>query len=180
METFTDIFNTLSASGAIVFLIAALFLLIARVQKKENIVSNAIRKNTFRSVFIVALFAMIGSLIYSNVIGFPPCDLCWYQRIFMYPIVFIAGFGLIKKDLNALRYVRILSVVGILFALYHTFIYYTGVSPLPCSADASCTARYVFEFGFVTIPLMSLSVFAVILLSVFGNPQKDSSTAVVQ
>jgi disulfide bond formation protein DsbB len=116
------------------------------------------------SVFLLSSIAMIGSLIYSNAIGFPPCDLCWYQRIFMYPIVFISGYAFFKKDKSVIPYLKLLTYIGGFIALFHNFIYYTNINPLPCSATASCTARYVYEFGFMTIPLMSLSIFVLILI----------------
>ena len=119
-----------------------------------------------RIIFIISLLATVSSLIYSNYIGFPPCDLCWYQRIAMYPVVFISGLALYKKQDPALLapYMSLLICVGGAISLFHNFIYYTNINPLPCSATASCTARYVYEFGFVTIPLMALLSFVSIFI----------------
>lgn len=159
-------FNVLLSIGVFVY---AFILILCLIFWKDAI--THIRKYGVWIVFTLSFVAMICSLIYSNVVGFPPCDLCWYQRIFFYPVVFMTGLALIRKEtLSSIRpYLMLLTVVGGIISLYHNFIYYTGYSPLPCSATASCTARYVFEFGFVTIPLMALMsftlVFVVLVLS---------------
>ncbi len=159
-------FNVLLSIGVFVY---ALLLILCLIFTRDARV--LIQKYGLWIVFKLSLVAMICSLIYSNIVGFPPCDLCWYQRIFFYPVAFMTGLALIRKDtLASLRpYLLLLTVVGGIISIYHNFIYYTGYSPLPCSATASCTARYVFEFGFVTIPLMALVsftlVFVVLMLS---------------
>lgn len=172
---FTSFFNTFSAIGAIVFIILSFFLLGTIITKKENGISRFVAQKKVAVIFFSSLIAMIGSLIYSLVIGFPPCDLCWYQRIFMYPVVFLTLYDLFKKQSVSIPYTKILTGIGFFIALFHTVIYYTGVNPIPCSATASCTARYVFEFGFVTIPLMALSIFVFILLALFTNPSQKTN-----
>lgn len=160
MQTFTSVFNILASIVAVLSVLTALYIVI----RNKTVLPQ---KYLLPTIFISSLLAMIGSLIYSNIIGFTPCDLCWYQRIFMYPIVFISGYAMVKKDLLVLPYIKILAVVGGAIALFHNFIYYTDVNPFPCSATASCTARYVFEFGFVTIPFMSIAFFLLILTILF-------------
>ncbi len=174
MDTLILVFNKVSAVGALGFFILSGFLLAARLQKKENKVNAFVTAHTLRVVFAASLTAMVGSLIYSNVIGFPPCDLCWYQRIFMYPLVFITGYALCKKHNGWVPYAKLLTLVGGAISLFHTVIYYTNVNPFPCSATASCTARYVWELGFMTIPLMALSIFVFIYLALLIQSSKDS------
>ncbi len=113
----------------------------------------------------VALVATAFSLFYSEIVGFEPCKLCWLQRIFIYPQTILLGIAFFKKDWKIVDYVLPLTAVGMLFAFYHNYIYYGGTSVLPCSAfglGVSCLTRYVFELGYVTIPLMSLTSFLLI------------------
>ena len=124
--------------------------------------------------FLAALAATAGSLFYSEIAGFEPCLLCWWQRIFLYPQAILLLIALIKKDENARLHSIVLSAIGAVIAVYHTFIQ-LGANPLlPCSATGpSCTFVYFLEYGYVTIPTMSLTVFALILLFMFApNPRK--------
>ena len=97
MNTFTSLFNIISSLGTIVFLVGSVALLLRCITKKENAISRFVTAHTIAVIFFSSLIATIGSLVYSLIIGFPPCDLCWYQRIFMYPVVLIAGYDVIKK-----------------------------------------------------------------------------------
>lgn len=114
--------------------------------------------------WMVAVVATSGSLYFSEVLHFSPCVLCWYQRIFMYPLVLIMAVGILKKDKNLPYYVLPLSVVGGLVAVYHNLLYYNilPASTAPCLLNVSCTTRFFAWFGFVTIPLLSLFAFGVI------------------
>lgn len=115
---------------------------------------------------IQAIIATASSLYFSEVMGFSPCKLCWYQRILMYPLVVIIAVGILKKDKNFYNYVLPLSVIGWIIALYHNLIYYHVINEnlIPCSADVSCTTRFFAWFGFITIPLLSLIAFTVIII----------------
>jgi disulfide bond formation protein DsbB len=115
--------------------------------------------------FVVALVATAGSLVYSDVIGYEPCKLCWFQRIFMYPLVILFGVALLKKDSRIADYALALAIPGALIAAYH-YLLQLGIAPsLPCSAvgySAECSSRFVLQFGYITIPLMAFSAFALI------------------
>jgi len=105
---------------------------------------------------MTALGATLGSLYYSEVAGFPPCLLCWYQRIAMYPLVLVLGVGAIRDDPEAWRYGLPLSVIGLGIAAYHVLIQYRpALDVVTCDAAAPCTVRYVAAFGFVSIPVMA-------------------------
>lgn len=121
-----------------------------------------------------ATVALVGSLFFSLVMGLPPCDLCWYQRIAMYPLVLILGFGILKKDRTALDYAFPLAIIGWLIAAYHNLLYYNIIpeAMAPCKAGISCTTRYIEWFGFVTIPLLALVAFSVILVCLYFS-RKD-------
>lgn len=122
-------------------------------------------KHASWSVFAVALLATLGSLTYSEILGFTPCKLCWLQRIFMYPQAIIFGLALYKKDSKIFDYGLALSGVGILISLYHYLLQF-GLVPEPaCSATGvSCLKQFVIEFGYITVPLMALTAFALIIL----------------
>lgn len=114
--------------------------------------------------WLQAWVATLGSLFFSEVMKFPPCKLCWFQRIFMYPLVAILTVGIVNKDKNVHRYVLPLSITGFFIALYHNLIYYHIISEslVPCSQGVSCTTKFFAWFGFITIPLLSLIAFTVI------------------
>ncbi len=110
--------------------------------------------------FLLATAATIGSFFYSNIVGFTPCELCWYQRICLFPQVAIFALGSWFNDRNGSRYGFVLSVVGALIAAYNSYLQMGGQELFPCAANgASCAQRFVFEFGYITIPLMSLTAF---------------------
>ena len=111
-----------------------------------------------------ALVATFVSLYFSEVMHLPPCVLCWYQRILMYPIVLIAAVGIIRRDKALATYVLPLSITGWLISLYHNLLHYKIIpeSITPCQLGVSCTTRQIEWFGFITIPLLSLIVFTVI------------------
>ncbi len=119
--------------------------------------------------WLQSLIAMIGSLFFSLVMELPPCDLCWYQRIAMYPLVLILGMGIMRKDKTSVLYAIPLAIIGWLYALYHNLLYYNILpeTMAPCKAGISCTTRYIEWFGFVTIPLLSLVAFTVILICLY-------------
>lgn len=117
----------------------------------------------------VALLATAGSLFFSEVMGLPPCVLCWYQRVAMYPLVLIIATGIVTRDARMRAYALPLSLAGLVVSVYHNLLYY-GFIPetlTPCSQGASCTERQIEWLGFVTIPLMGLASFAVVALCLF-------------
>lgn len=116
--------------------------------------------------FFVALASTLGSLFFSEVLLFPPCILCWYQRIAMYPLVAILGVGIYSRDRHVYRYVFPLSLVGLIIASYHNLLYYNILpeSVAPCTAGISCTTKFIEWFGFLTIPLLSFLGFAIITI----------------
>jgi disulfide bond formation protein DsbB len=100
-----------------------------------------------------ALIATMGSLFFSEVMQLPPCVLCWYQRIAMYPLVAILTVGILARDSHVKRYLLPLALVGLTIAIYHNLLYY-GILPeniAPCTAGVSCTSRQIEWLGFITI-----------------------------
>ena len=113
--------------------------------------------------FGTALVATLGSLYYSEIAGFVPCTLCWYQRILMYPLTVILLVGILKRDAMVSDYVLPLSVIGIGMSGYH-YLLQIGViaHSAACQVGVPCGLRYVNYLGFVTIPLMAFTAFVLI------------------
>lgn len=137
-------------------------------------------RNAILLGFFVALGSMLGSLYYSDIVGFVPCALCWWQRVFMYPQVLLFGMAFRTKDERVIDYGLWLSIIGGIIALYSTFLQFGG-SLLPCPATGvSCSLRYFLEFGYVTIPTMSLTGFALVVILMLArkglNPAANLKT----
>jgi disulfide bond formation protein DsbB len=130
-------------------------------------VANFVGKYAIPLAFVAALAALLGSLFYSEVIGYEPCVLCWWQRVFLYPQVLIFGIALWKRDTSPFLYAVPLTVFSALLSTYHSYVYLGGKSLLPCTAlGGACSKVYVLEFGYVTIPLMALTIaFFIFLLA---------------
>ncbi|HAZ11387.1 MAG: hypothetical protein A2X86_20090 [Bdellovibrionales bacterium GWA2_49_15] len=116
--------------------------------------------------FGIALLSMIVSLIFSEVFKLPPCSLCWYQRIFMYSLVFVIPTGILIRDSKLSYYTTVLSFAGGIIAFYHNLIYFDFIREglKVCTADLSCKSKQLSLFGFLSIPTMSLVAFVIILL----------------
>lgn len=129
----------------------------------------------------VATGAMIGSLVLSEVIRFIPCDLCWWQRVFMYPMAFILTVGILKKDKKVAYYVLPLSIIGLVIAFYHSLLQWHVIRPenLSCSVTSavSCADAQINWLGFITIPFMSLCCFLVVTILMFLSLRKVKTTS---
>src|SRR3989344_891860 len=155
----------LTVLSQIFILCVAVFLLFFK--KKHIFIIKFLAKYGLLFSFIVALTATLGSLFYSEIAGYIPCTLCWYQRIFMYPQIIILGLALIKKDQKIFNYSLALSAIGLIIALYHYLMQLGVVSGLSCSLvgySVSCVKQFVMQFGYITIPLMSLTAFSLIVI----------------
>ncbi|MBO1002945.1 disulfide oxidoreductase [Pseudogracilibacillus auburnensis] len=118
-------------------------------------------------IWTQTLLATFGSLFYSEIMGYLPCDLCWIQRILMYPLVIIYGVALVKKNVEIALPGLILSGIGMLFSAYHY-----GLQKFPPLSDAGgfctnipCNLQYVNYFGFITIPFLAGVAFIVVFCS---------------
>jgi disulfide bond formation protein DsbB len=127
---------------------------------------NYIKRNALYFTFAIAFLSLVISLYFSEVLKWAPCVLCWYQRVFIYPIVFVSVVGIIRKDLSVYTYILPLAVTGALFAFYHNLLTYGLVSEelIPCLNGVSCTTEYFSWFGFITIPFLSLISFVLIIV----------------
>lgn len=111
--------------------------------------------------WLVVAAASLGALFLGEVMGMLPCVLCWYQRIFMFPLVFVLAAGLLPYDTKVIRYALPLAVVGLLIASFHALLV-AGVIPenlTPCTQGVPCSKVQIQWFGFLTIPMLSLLAF---------------------
>ena len=128
------------------------------------------------SAWIIALVATVGSLFFSEVMQLPPCVLCWYQRIAMYPLVIIIGVGIITRDGSRMKnYALPICLIGLAISVYHNLLYYNLMpeSIAPCAEGVSCTSRQIEWLGFITIPLMALTAFVGLALCLLFYKTKE-------
>jgi disulfide bond formation protein DsbB len=119
--------------------------------------------------WLIAASATLGSLFFSEVMGLKPCILCWYQRIFMYPLVVVFLVGLFQLDRSVFHYALPIAMIGWCFAVYH-YLVYSGYIPenlQPCSKEVSCVEIDLELLGFITIPMMSILAYTAIILLLF-------------
>ncbi len=132
--------------------------------------------------FFLSAFATFGSLYYAAVTGYPACILCWSQRIFMYPMMFLFALAWWKKDRSIIPYTLLLAILGGAIALYqwtkdmlslysHISIGCPVVPGLP-----SCDAVYVLEFGYITIPMFALNIFILIAMVMYASLRLNKNT----
>lgn len=162
--------NVVLGAGAIalqVLSVVALFLLFFRPKEnKRNAYLDFIDKHFLPISFFISLAAAIFPLIYSEIVHFLPCYLCWWQRVFMFPMVLMFGVALWDEDRKVVRYALPLLAVGFLVSAYQNFFYYFGeTSAGPCDASGvSCYQHLVSEFGgYISIPMLALTAFIALL-----------------
>lgn len=154
-------------AGAIMLQIAsvvALFLLF--VGPKKNAYLAFIDKHYLQLGFLISLSATLFVLVYSEIIGFLPCYLCWYQRVFTFPLVFIFGSAIWHKDRKVVKYTLPLLATGFVISVYQNFRYYFAeTGDLPCDASGvSCYQQLVSEFGgYISIPMLALTAFVAMI-----------------
>ena len=155
-------YNSFLALLSLVALIAAISLASYRAFRGQQAV-DSISPYALWMAWVVALAATLGSLIYSEVIHFLPCRLCWCQRIAMYPMSVILLIGAIRKDMAAKIYALPFALGGLAISIWHyltqTFPNLEGGS---CDPTNPCSAKYVDVFGFISIPFMAGTAFTLI------------------
>jgi len=115
--------------------------------------------------WLIATVSTLGALFFGEVMQLPPCVLCWYQRICMFPLVLILPVGLFPLERKVVRYALPLAGIGWLFAVFHVLLI-AGVIPesiKPCTQGAPCSEKVIEWFGFVTIPLLAVVAFSAII-----------------
>ncbi|OJI07225.1 hypothetical protein BK004_01645 [bacterium CG10_46_32] len=133
-------------------------------------------------LFLIPASAIFGSLFYEFYAKFQPCFLCWWQRIFMYPQAILAGAALAYQTRDIIKYLIPFSILGALTsALHYANQIHTRLNPLAdplvaCAPGAaSCSGVYVFYYGYITIPLMTLTAFLLLLIVALIAREKRTS-----
>jgi disulfide bond formation protein DsbB len=130
--------------------------------------------------WVAALIATIGSLYFSEVLHYIPCTLCWYQRIFMYPLAIILGVAFYRNDKGITKYTLSLSIIGMIISGYHS-----ALQKIPylqqfemCTTGVPCSKDYINWLGFITIPILAFIAFTIITvcLVIITRSEKEGET----
>lgn len=171
-------FNTIVGGGTlfIILIVLSIWLLLF-LQETSNRYFLFLKKHSFHFAFLLAFGAIVGSLTYSEIFGFAPCTFCWWQRIFMYPQAILFAVGIYLKDMKVWITGIILSLIGASFSIYHILLQ-AGIraSGAPCEASGgvACTKIDVLIFGWLTIPMMCLTLFIGILTFAYISHRKQA------
>lgn len=124
-------------------------------------------ENLLLFMWTVALTATLGSLYFSEIRGYEPCDLCWYQRILMYPLVLILGIAYVQKNPRIAMTTLAFSVIGGCISVYHYSIQKLSFmqEAAPACGRVPCTGQYINYAGFITIPFLALIAFILIAIT---------------
>lgn len=163
-----DGLSVLTLIGDILIFALLLSLITEKMTKKPTILSLFITHYTLVLMLLVALIATGGSLFLSEIAGWVPCKDCWLQRIFMYPQVILIGIAIWQRDRTIARYILALCIIGMFISIEHyseqihaTFFASPTDALEPCDASGvSCAKVYTFRFGYITIPMMAFTAFA--------------------
>ncbi len=146
----------------------------------RDALAGAIVPSALWLAFAVAAVATLGSLYYSEVAHFVPCQLCWYQRIAMYPLVPVLGLAALRDDHSVRRHALVLSVIGMPISAWHILVErFPNLETGACDPANPCSLIWVNTFGYLTIPTMALSAFALVsvLLLVAGRVGAEEEAA---
>jgi disulfide bond formation protein DsbB len=162
VEFITQVFSVLTIVAEVGIIVIVLSVIFRK--KGEWMLHRILRMHAPAIAFFISLFAALASLFYSEVAGFPPCSLCWIQRAFMFPLPFILLYAWIKGSRRTEGIALLLALIGSGVAVYNWFIQVGGNAFIPCPTSGESCARIFFTlFGYVTIPVMSLTAFALIV-----------------
>lgn len=158
-----DVFATALGLLAVAAAAAAVVVVLGRVMGRLAWVTPPDAALT--GAFGIAAVATVGSLIFSEVYHFTPCELCWAQRIGMYPLALILGIATVRRDLGVRRYAVPLAGLGALVSTWHVLVQRVPAmaATTSCEAAAPCTGIWVEALGVLTIPTMALVGFLTII-----------------
>jgi len=178
VQNVTDIlsFGTLLCGFFAIFL----FFILATPKREESGFARRsadfFGKHAILFAAIIAITATLSSLFYSNIAGFAPCALCWWQRIFLYPQAIVLAAAAFIKDKNIKKFCLTFSIIGGMISIYHSYLQFGGNPLIPCAAagaTVTCTFRYFLEFGYITIPTMALTTFVLLILLMLLKKNRD-------
>jgi disulfide bond formation protein DsbB len=179
-----EAFQLFSAILALAVLVGGLGTLAALVFENRMTWTSAwltqVRATGLWIICMITTGAMVGSLYFSEKVGFAPCKLCWYQRIAMYSIAIISFVAALRNDKNIARYTIVLAPLGLVVSTYHYLLeWYPTLETNVCSLDVPCTAVWFRELGFVTLCFMAGCAFITVIavsLAIMREETIDSTS----
>jgi disulfide bond formation protein DsbB len=164
MSSVSLFFSLLAVVANVVVIAIVAGMLVGRGDRLRDVLGAS----ALPGAFVVALFATVGSLYFSEVAHLEPCRLCWYQRIAMYPLVVILGIAAWRRDAAVRRYVAPLAIIGAAISTYHVALeWFPALDTGACSASVPCTVVWFRQLGFISLPYLALSAFLLILALVW-------------
>lgn len=140
---------------------------------------DLVRPNALKVAALVAVVATLGSLYYSEIAHFVPCEFCWYQRIGIYPLALILTIAAFRSDAGIRVYVLPINAITALVSVYHILMErFPSVFETECSTTVPCSLIWFESFGFITLPTMALttSVTIGVLLLLTGGERAGSGS----
>jgi disulfide bond formation protein DsbB len=171
-----DIILKIISLGALLIIVKVTVLIILDLCKVKYPFKNIVPKYRLELIFLISLMGTVGSILLSVYFKLAACELCWYQRVFLFVIPVISAIALIKNDTKAYVYVYYLSLIGLIFSTYHSLIQ----SKIFASDNVFCNPTVLIDcttpaftyFGFVTVPVIAFSVFYLILYIAYAQNKK--------
>ena len=179
-----EAFELFSAILALATLAGGIITLVALVFEKSMTWAGAwltqVRASGLWIICMITTGAMVGSLYFSEKVGFAPCKLCWYQRIAMFSIAIISFVAALRNDKNIARYTIVLAPLGLIVSTYHYLLeWFPTLETNVCSLDVPCTAVWFRELGFVTLCFMAGCAFITVIavsLAIMREQKIDSTS----
>ena len=179
-----EAFELFSAILALATLAAGIITLAALVFEKSMSWAGGwltqVRASGLWIICMITTGAMVGSLYFSEKVGFAPCKLCWYQRIAMFSIAIISFVAALRNDKNIARYTIVLAPLGLIVSTYHYLLeWFPTLETNVCSLDVPCTAVWFRELGFVTLCFMAGCAFITVIavsLAIMREQKIDSNS----
>jgi disulfide bond formation protein DsbB len=171
-QSLTHVLAGATLAGLVLIIVWALFIIFTFLSKKESRFLGYVSDYVLPLGFLASLGGVFLTLYYSEVLHYVPCDLCWFQRVFLYPQMFIFALAWWKKDRSILPYSLALSIVGFAVAVYHHMLQigydiYKPCSTAPFAVD--CAKPSFIEYGFITFPFMAVVLFGGLALLVLSS-----------
>ena len=179
-----EAFQLFSAILALVVLAGGLGTFVALIFENRMSWTDAwltqVRASGLWIICMITTGAMVGSLYFSEKVGFAPCKLCWYQRIGIFSIAIISFVAALRNDKNIARYTIVLAPIGLVVSTYHYLLeWFPTLETNVCSLDVPCTAVWFRELGFVTLCFMAGCAFITVIavsLAIMREEKIDSTS----
>lgn len=160
VDAVTTFFALLAVLGLVFVVAVAVLAVVGRVKgelpRSIQPYRDVLQDVSLQLGFVVALTCMLGSLYLSEVAHFPPCELCWYQRIAMYPLAFLMGVAVLRRDQKVGLYTLPIAAVGICISIYHYLVErFPDDVTFSCNTEVPCSTVWVWKFHFLSIPAMA-------------------------